>query len=186
MSKQTVSLLIIAIAIGSFGFGWLLKPTAEAEVLQIASGTFGMEQGEAKVSVSYQKAVNRERPKNELTIEDAVIGAKIAEGFLKEYCTFKNSDLSERLDRMTPYITKELHKEMAPSKIAYGAKESQFISVNDRFIQPLDDGMYWTGKATTKLDGKIDSTLFYITLVWEDGWKVTDFDMEMEEADDLD
>lgn len=127
----------------------------------------------------------KEEPRGEPTAEDAVLATEVAENFLKEYSTFEGANFGDRLERMKPYLTKELYKEMAQSIAAYGVKKSEFLSVDNRFIEPIGDGMlFWTGQITIKMDGKKLKILPFIKLKYEDGkWKVAEFDEEDNEAD---
>lgn len=123
-----------------------------------------------------EKQMKQEKQEsNEPTAADAVEATMVAENFLKEYNTFLGANLGDRLERMEPLITKELYEKMAKNKVAFGVKESKFISIDSRFIEPLDDGLYWSGKVTIEMDGKRDTDFWYVILENQDGWKVADF-----------
>lgn len=132
---------------------------------------------EPKQAVEEQKEPEQSEQK-EPTAADAVEATTVAERFLKEFNTFHGANLGDRLERMEPLITKELYEEMAKNKVAFGVEESKFISIDSRFIEPLDDGLYWSGEVTIEMDGKKDKDFWYVTLENQDGWKVAAFDAQ--------
>jgi hypothetical protein len=120
-----------------------------------------------------------------ITIEDRAQAMNVAHEMIKRYSTFKAREpLAEKIK---PYVTESFYIEQQQAdeqaRPTYEIHQSKVLNVEKGFIEPMGDTqLYWTGNVELEItnakgDKQKETLLYAVTLIKENGWKVSEVEL---------